>query len=255
MTIKNKINRSIRTSVISGAALAAMSVTAAAADLGTDSYKDEGLAAPVAPYSISVNGGLTTDYVFRGFSQSDEDPAAFVGADFSYQWFYAGVWASSIDDFDADASVEVDFYAGLKKTYGGVDFDLGLIYYAYPGSDSDADFDYLEIKGAVGTTLAQTVAVTGTVYYSPEYFGDTGEVWTLEGKASAPLPVAGLTVGGTVGHVISEENAFDDYTYWNAGLSKTFLDNFTVDVRYWDTDFDGDPLADERVVGTISFSY
>ena len=41
----------------------------------------------------------------------------------------------------------------------------------------------------------------------------------------------------------------------NVGLSKVFKQHFTVDVRYWDTDVDGDPLADERIVGTISFSY
>jgi Bacterial protein of unknown function (Gcw_chp) len=55
--------------------------------------------------------------------------------------------------------------------------------------------------------------------------------------------------------VAGEADDFLDYTYWNVGLSKVFKQHFTVDVRYWDTDVDGDPLADERIVGTISFSY
>jgi uncharacterized protein (TIGR02001 family) len=238
-----------------GAACFALAGSAQAADL-YGSYKDGPVeeAAPAPDYSISVNGGLTTDYVFRGFSQSDEDPAAFVGADFSYQWFYAGVWASSVDDFASDGNVEVDIYAGIKKSWSGIDLDLGVLYYGYPG-DSTGDAAYFEIKAAAGTTIAETLALTGSVYYSPEYTYETGEVWTVEGKASAPLPIFELSLSGTVGHVISEDDFFEDYTYWNVGLSKTFLEHFTLDVRYWDTDVEGDDLADERFVGTISFAY
>jgi hypothetical protein len=62
-----------------------------------------------------------------------------------------------------------------------------------------------------------------------------------------------LSLSGTLGTVTGDE--IDDYSYWNVGLSKTVLEKFTVDVRYWDTDVDGNSLADERVVGTIGFAY
>jgi hypothetical protein len=43
------------------------------------------------------------------------------------------------------------------------------------------------------------------------------------------------------------------------GLSKTFRDHFTVDVRYWDSDVSDDAaaadLSDERIVGTLTFTY
>ncbi|WP_159079995.1 hypothetical protein [Methyloceanibacter sp. wino2] len=59
-------------------------------------------------------------------------------------------------------------------------------------------------------------------------------------------------------------DAGTDYTYWNAGLTLGFLDNWAADIRYWDTDLSdigcgGAPGAgdncDGRVVGTISASF
>ena len=93
------------------------------------------------------------------------------------------------------------------------------------------------------------------MFYSPDYTRETGEVWTFEGRASAPLPIWDISLGGTVGHVAGEADDFLDYTYWIVGLSKVFKQHFTVDVRYWDTDVDGESLAEERIVGPISFSY
>ena len=260
MEMKKSTFGVIRTGLLSGAALVALSSAAYAADLG-GSYKDTPIAEPVSEHSISVNGGLTTDYVFRGFSQSDEGPAAFVGADFSYRWFYAGIWASSVDELTSDGNVEIDYYAGIKKSWNGVDLDLGVLYYSYPNNDVDVTLDYLELKASASAKVWRELSLTGTVYYSPDFYAETGEVWTLEGKAAVPLPVWDLALSGTLGTVIGDDDEFaaafgdDQYTYWNVGLSKTFRDHFTVDVRYWDTDVDDNDLADERVVGTISFSY
>ena len=40
---------------------------------------------------------LTTEYVFRGFSQTEEGPAVQGGYDVTCNIFYAGVWASNLD--------------------------------------------------------------------------------------------------------------------------------------------------------------
>lgn len=248
----------VRTGLLSGAALLALSGAAMAADLGGSS-KDGPVEDTAPSHTITVNGGLTTDYVFRGVSQSDEGPAAFVGADLAYKWFYAGVWASSVDDFTSDGGVEIDVYAGIKKSWNGVDLDIGILYYGYPNNDADVTLDYMEIKGAVSGKVWRDITLTGAVFYSPDYYAETGETWTFEGKAAVPLPFYGLTASGALGYIEGEEDAFVDYTYWNVGLSKTFREHFTVDVRYWGTDIDTgaptDDLADDRIVGTISFTY
>ena len=43
---------------------------------------------------IEANVALSTDYIFRGISQTDNDPAISGGFDYSFDsGFYAGVWA------------------------------------------------------------------------------------------------------------------------------------------------------------------
>jgi uncharacterized protein (TIGR02001 family) len=240
----------VRAGFVGVAALMATAGVANAADVYDESLKDDGYVEVAPGLTYSVSGGLVTDYVFRGFSQTDNDPGVYAGAEFAYSMFYFGVWAASVDF--ADSELEVDFYGGIKKSYRGFDFDFGVLYYTYPGDDTAAELDFIEFKAAAGTTI-ETFALTGTVFYTPENTGETGAVWTFEGKASTPLPVFDLSLSGTLGTVTGDE--IDDYSYWNVGLSKTVLEKFTLDVRYWDTDVDGNSLADERVVGTIGFAY
>src|SRR5512138_110851 len=77
--------------------------------------------------SFAFNIGANTDYVFRGFSQTDEDPSVFGGIDATIGLGYAGVWVSNVD-FGNGTDAEFDLYAGVKPTMGPVSFDLGVIY-------------------------------------------------------------------------------------------------------------------------------
>ncbi len=94
-------------------------------------------------FAYSFNIGATSDYVFRGISQTDNDPAHAGRRRFSYGILYAGVWASMVD-FDGRArrpTREVDWYGGIKPTwnspFGTINLDFGVIYYSYPGADPD----------------------------------------------------------------------------------------------------------------------
>ena len=244
----------VRAGVVGVAALMATAGVANAADVYDGSLKDDGYTEVAPGLTYSVSGGLMTDYVFRGISQTDNDPGVFAGAEFAYSMFYFGVWAASVDNGTSDGELEVDFYGGIKRSYSGFDFDFGLLYYTYPGDDSDPELDYLELKASVGTTVAERISLAGTVFYSPDFYGGDDEAWAFEGKASTPLPVLDLSLSGTLGHQTFEDSD-GDYTYWNVGLSKTVLEKFTLDVRYWDTDIEDSSIADERVVGTVSFAY
>jgi len=215
---------------------------------------------------FSANVALTTDYVFRGFSQTEEGPAIQGGFDVTYKMFYAGVWASNLDfggdDFNNDiANIEIDVYAGITHKFGAVEADLGVIYYAYPGAeDAAGEFDYLEVKFGLSGDLTDKIGLSGTLYYSPEYFGETGETLTYEGGISIALGTYGRfspTFTGTIGYTDFLDSAFEDgsYTYWNAGVEVGFAEKFTLDLRYWDTDVEDEDLADERFVATVSASF
>ncbi len=212
-------------------------------------------------YTFNIAG--TSDYIFRGFSQTRRNPTIQGGADFAYGIFYQGVWASGLD-FDADqtkttaniAEGEVDVYGGItpvwKSPFGDVTFNFGYIYYWYPKAlDADLELDYVEAKAGYSTSSFIKNLTTGTtVYYSPEYTGKTGEVWTVESVASYVLPAIGPatpTISGVWGWVKGENdnanfvnvvaNGDDHYSYWNAGVTFA-VDKLSFDFRYWDTDLD-----------------
>lgn len=207
-------------------------------------------------FSWSVNAAGTSDYVFRGISQTNEDPAFQAGIDASYGIFYIGAWGSTVDsDFVGGSSAEIDFYAGIKPVLGPATFDLGVLYYWYPGSSSapPGEPDVFELKAGVSGEILPKLTAGATLYWSEEGAYDSGEYFVYEGTLAYALPkvlIFDPSISGTLGEVDNQD--FDsDYTYWNAGLALT-VEKFTFDFRYWDTDIDGGfgGIADERFVFT-----
>jgi uncharacterized protein (TIGR02001 family) len=98
------------------------------------------LAQPKAPepdYTISGNVAVVSDYRYRGISQTDKKPAIQGGFDFAHKsGFYLGNWNSNVSSFGTapGGNVEMDFYGGYKFEAAGLSFDVGTIYYYYPGS-------------------------------------------------------------------------------------------------------------------------
>lgn len=115
-------------------------------------------ASDAAPaHALSFNASLTSDYRYRGLSQTRRQPAIQGGADYTHSptGFYAGAWASSIKwikDLGGDAGAEIDMYAGKRGewTSGGASYDVGVLYYAYPSNELNPDADTVEVYGQVG---------------------------------------------------------------------------------------------------------
>jgi uncharacterized protein (TIGR02001 family) len=102
--------------------------------------------APVANAEVTANIGVTSNYVWRGVTQTDDGAAVSGGIDYAHDsGFYLGTWASNIKwGTDMPSGAEVDFYGGFANEYNEFGYDLGLIYYYYPASDYD-DSDFSEI--------------------------------------------------------------------------------------------------------------
>ena len=97
--------------------------------------------APEPDYTITGNVGITSDYRFRGISQSNLQPAVQAGLDFAHKsGVYLGNWNSSVSTWTAPtgAGVEMDLYGGYKTELAGIGLDLGGIYYFYPGARINA---------------------------------------------------------------------------------------------------------------------
>lgn len=202
--------------------------------------------------SFAFNLGANTDYVFRGFSQTDEDPSVFGGVDATIGIGYVGVWASNVD-FGNGTDAEFDIYAGVKPVVGAVTFDIGVIYYGYLDQPSGSNEDYWE--GKIAASVPAGPATLGVaVYYSPEFFGKTGDAVYYEANAAVAVPDTKFSFSGAIGR--QEVDKAIDYTTWNAGVGFALTDHVGLDLRYFDTNVSkavSGGLADSRVVAGIKF--
>lgn len=201
--------------------------------------------------TFEFNIGAATDYVFRGVSNTDENPQVFGGADATMGLFYAGVWVSNVD-YDDGTDAEVDIYAGIAPTLGAVSFDFGALYYAYVDAPSGADYNYLELSATASIPLGSATLGTG-LYYVPNSYGgvDTSMYYEINGAYSVTDK---LSFSAALGR-----QTFDgpgDYTTWNVGAGYALTDNLGVDLRYHDTDKHSfGKVYDSRVVLSLEVTF
>jgi uncharacterized protein (TIGR02001 family) len=219
-----------------------------------------------AEMEISGNVALTSDYKFRGISQSNEDIAVQGGFDLGWDnGIYIGTWASSVDfdvssaDGGLNGSLELDYYVGWASDIGdsGFGIDVGYLYYDYPGDDG-VEGDYQELYGSLSwNDLAVGVA------YSDDYYAETDTFWYYYADYSLGINdmftidfhVGYNDVEKNGGFLSSDEDSFIDYS---VGVTASWL---AVDwtLAYVGTDLDEEDVfdtewGDDSVIFTISKS-
>ena len=189
-------------------------------------------------HSTSASVALATDYVWRGYSQTDGDPAISGSFDYAHSsGFYLGTWASNVD-FGDDASVEIDLYGGFASEFGdsGVGYDVGVLRYFYDGED----YDWTEVYASLSYSYFSVgVAHSDNVYDTSK----DGTYYTLGFDYDLPYDIA-LSAG--VGYYDYERGAVDlneDHTDYRIGLSKDFA-GFGFDLTYTAMDDDGEDQYD-----------
>jgi uncharacterized protein (TIGR02001 family) len=201
-----------------------------------------------------------TDYVFRGVSQSNEDPTLQGGLDYAHAGgFFAGLFAAGIDyptiPLRPDVgNVELDAYIGFARPAAG-DFawDVELIHYEFLESEAQ-NHGYQEL----GFNLHyRDVARFGlTASDDARTGGSSG--WTAELELRRPIG-RHLQVSGTFGRYAFARDDWRDYLYWDAGVSSE-LGPVTLDLRYYDTSDEAQTLAGRRltagrVVASVSIGF
>ena len=230
--------------------------------------EDDGIFA-LKNFGASVT--LTTDYIFRGTSQTNENPA--IQGSFDYKnpvGVYLGVWASNVDESVSKGNIEIDYYGGFNKEFlKDFSFDVSIIYYSYPGGGNDPEPDYIEGHVALSYVFAKlpTKPTIGIgYYYSPDFFGEDGNAHYVNGILDLALPYRfglGFEVGyqdvegdKTTGDNMGEGGGDGfDYVHWRVSLAYE-IKGFELNLSYHDTndeDFLGN-VADSRVVFGISRS-
>jgi len=168
---------------------------------------------------VTYNLDVTSDYVFRGISQTSGKAAVQGGIDYAKGLFYAGTWASTVDFANG---YEVDLYAGVKPVIGKTSFDFGVITYQYGekgvnATEAKAAVSHPFYKGTIGAAFYDNLDYGSTFYY--------------EVNGSYPLTDK-LSVSGAAG-----EQAFlgAKYSTGNIGLTYALSPKWSLDARYSDT--------------------
>ena len=185
------------------------------------------MTALAAQAEVTGNLGLTSDYRFRGISQSQNAPAVQGGVDYNHSsGFYIGNWNSSVSSqvYTQGSGVESDLYAGFKKDiYKGLTLDVGSYNYFYPraktagtGSNFDTYEAFLGLGyGPVSAKYSRTIG--------SGYFGTTNAQGTqyYQADVAYPLPVKGLEKASFLahaGHTNVANSTTLDYSDYNVGL-------------------------------------
>jgi uncharacterized protein (TIGR02001 family) len=200
----------------------AAAITLALASLGASTARAED-AKP--DNEVSYNAAVTTDYRYRGISQSRLKPALQGGADYvnNPSGFYAGTWLSTIHwikDAGGDGNIEWDIYGGKKGEIApGISYDVGGLYYLYPSNSLPTSANTFELYGQLG--------------YGPAYakysVSTTNLFGTPDSKRSGYLDVGanvevgtGLVLNLHVGHQSVKHNSAFAYTDYKIGVTKDF---------------------------------
>jgi len=203
----------------------------------------------------------TTDYVFRGISQSNEKPAVQAGLTWSHDsGIYLGFWGSSVDYADGDDSTtEMDAFIGYASSIGDFSYDIGFTHYFYPGTDRRLNYDFSEVILGLSYDF-DYFSLGTTVAWSPEYWGDSGEAFYTAADVSVPFKY-GISFDAGIGHqtmqMPSGYGLGNDYTEWHAGLTVP-IKNFDLNLMYSDTDFTRAECADgceARWVASITYNF
>ena len=197
-------------------------------------------ASNVAGVEVSANVAGTSNYIWRGMTQTNNAPAIQGGIDFGLNGFYAGIWGSNVSWTTVPAnSLESDFYAGYAGEYNGLGYDIGYIKYAYPKSSVD-EFE----EAYIGLSYDFGVLSLAAKYSAGQ---DTAPD---DMEISTSIPFAGN---------YTLDASYGDYdtvgTRYSVALG-TSIGKFDVSLGYYDFSADAGAAADEdNVVLTVSTSF
>lgn len=216
------------------------------------------LGSSVAVAEVSANISATSNYIWRGVSQTNDDAAIQGGVDYAHDsGFYAGTWTSTLGNGNGS---ELDFYLGFGGEVAGFGYDVGAATYMYPQLE-DSDFTELYLNGSYGAFsagVAYTVASdVDDVSGSAEAFIE-GDVYYYV-SAGFDLP-QDFSVSATVGHYAFEDDGVAsadlDYTNYQLALTKSAGDYGDFTLAYDDTDVDDDDAtAYKEDAGLVSVSW
>ena len=161
---------------------------------------------------VSMNIGATSNYMWRGVSQSADLSAVSGGIDYENEsGIYAGTWTSSL----ASGDYELDLYAGYAGDAGDFGYDVGVISYRYPVSETY--FNEVYLNGSFEMFSAGVAYTFGSDDDDTFYFS-SGDMYIHAGVEAEVGK--DITMAATVGSYNFSDSLADDYTHFAVSASK-----------------------------------
>ncbi len=194
---------------------------------------------------VSANVALTSNYVWRGMTQSNDNAAIQGGFDVDYKGVYAGVWGSNVSfPGNTDASIELDAYAGYSNEISGLGYDIGYIQYAYPNDSKASNFG----EAYLGLSYDFEVVAISAQYNLGVQTDELNPENEYNAGVSIPLPMD-ISIDATIGNY---ENIG---LHYNAGITKSF-GKFDLSLAYTAMDYEANGTdTEDNVVATVSASF
>ena len=186
-------------------------------------------------YTFSWGGTVTSNYISRGVTQTQNRPAFQPWVEVESNGFYGGLWASNVRFGGGDSDrVEVDIYGGYRWSIENTSFDVGYARYLY-NSSGDCCGEFYALVEHEGGTLTM---------FGGAYFGHDGSLTVNDTHVGLSLALMdNLSASTKLGHAGS-------VTYADLGVTYAFNDNFDVDARVYRSG----PLG-TRAVLSVNFGF
>lgn len=205
--------------------------------------------------------GATSDYKFRGISQSDGGAAVNGGIEYGQDSLTLGIWASSLDySADPDNNIEIDLYAAYTHELSEKTSLTGKAYYYWYPNAAASNASYVEFLAQLDHDFGKFSANLNAAW-TPENSGDTGQAEMIGAGVEVPI-TDWATISANVGHQWIEDNAtydLPDYGFGDIGVTLAW-EAIAFDVRYVGTDvetadcFSGASVCNSKVVATLTLS-
>lgn len=192
------------------------------------------VAASAAQAAVSFTPAVTSDYDYRGLSQSATRTALQLGADYNQGAFHANTKVSTMQ-FGPSFRGNMEWDAQADYTYGSGEtykVQIGVLARTFP---SNSGYNITEPFVTVSKDWLSVSA-----HYTND-FRLAGKAWYTEANGSYPVGQTGYKVAGHVGH--SKGDAWNGslagistYTDWSLGVSKTVFGKVDASVKYVTSD-------------------
>lgn len=180
-------------------------------------------AATAGAQSFSFGVGVTSDYISRGASQTNNGPAIQPWVEYENSGIYVGLWASNVR-LGPDR-IEVDLYGGYRWSAGETNFDVGYARYFYDSTGDAGGELYLLVNHAIGE---------GASAFAGMYVGHAAGLTVNDAHVGLSIPLMDRLEGSARLGVTPGNNV-----YANIGVTYAVNDNISVDLRGYRSNMTG----------------